>query len=538
MASLNPFTGVLGTRRAAHLLRRTTFGPTRKQIETFATKTCDEAVDELFNIKTITSKPLDPLTAKTWVDDFRKPENSDESFLKRYVISWWLDNAYRDDTVLHKCILFLHQNWITNYTTVDSAIYYDYLKLIEFYATGNYKTLAKKMCFNNSMLSYLNGRYSFPDSPIEDYAREFLELFTIGKENAEGGANYTEDDIKLASSLFTGYKMQVNNDYIDPETGIRAGSEQYWRHDVTDKTFSSHFQNVTITGAKNAADMYREVDDFVALVFSQNETAKNICRKMYRFFVHPNITSEVESDIISPLSSFLMEQDYQIGVTLQKLLKSKHFFDEDDANKKDEIIGAKIKSPLDLLFGTMRFFDIHPPNVNEDIEANYYHFYRKTIQDFFLENTGFRIFKPDNVAGYTPYYQQPDFDRLWINSSSIVARYTLPKMFLENKKVILYGDFYASFDILTWVNNPENISNPADGTVLVDEMIRYLFPENPFGTERFNFFLNEILLGGLSLRNWQMEWNNYKSTGVSDSVLPQLKSLFISILYSQEYQLH
>ncbi|MBX2921258.1 MAG: DUF1800 family protein [Chitinophagaceae bacterium] len=527
----------MGTRKAAHLLRRTTFGPTRKQIENFAIKTANEAVNILLDVIPITSKPIDPATGETWVVDFRKPNNSEDYLLQKYLIGWWLDNARRDDTILHKMIFFLHQNWVTNYDNKISEIFYDYLKLLEYYAIGNYKTLAYKMSLNNSMLIQLDGNTSSASNPNENYAREFLELFTIGRESDSAFETYTENDIKEAAKIFTGFRYSKNNSLIDPDTGIRRCTEVPYTHSFGTKYFSDSFQKRTITSTAGVEDMYTEVSDFVDLVFEQTATAKNICRKLYRYFLYPHISEEAESDIITPLSEILMNNNYELRPVLETLLVSKHFYDEDDSVQTDEFIGAKIKSPLDLLLGTMRFFNILPPDPIANSFDYYDNFYRSTIQIFFLPGGGMDTFSPSTIAGYKPYYQAPDYDRLWMNSSTIIYRYMLGRMLVENKKVLVWGPFFAPFDILAWVDTPENISDPRDGIKVVDELLTFLFPENPKNSSRFDFFLNDLLLGSLSLMNWQMDWDNYKTTGDSTSVVLRLQNLFKGILSSQEYQL-
>lgn len=536
MASLNPFTGVLGTRRAAHLLRRTTFGPTRALIDAYAQKTPAEAVAALVDVQPIHTYPIDHQTNATWVQNFSTSANSEEGYLKQFVIGWWLDNARRDDTILHKMLLFLNQNWTASYKRCDSEIFYDYLKLLEYFAVGSYKTLAIKICFNNAILVYLNGDLNIAESPNENFAREYLELFTIGKGSLEDNTTtYTENDVKEAARVFTGCRYAKSNDITDPDTGIRKCIQSPSRHDTEDKYFSEYFQNTVIQGQNTADGMYTEVSDFVNMVFNKTETAKNICRKMYRYFVYSHISAEVENDIITPLAQLLKSSNYELKPVLTKLLTSLHFYDADDANDKDEIIGAKIKSPLELLFGAMRFFNIQPPNASTNTFEHYYNFYRESVHGFFLENCGMKLFYPDNVAGYPAYYQPPDYDRLWINSATIAKRYTLPRMFLENKRILIPGYFFAPFNILDWVK--ENVSDPGDGTMIVDEITKYIFPEDPANSSRFDFFCHQLLLGSLSLTNWRMEWNNYVTTQDGSSIEPNLQKLFTGILFSQEFQL-
>jgi uncharacterized protein (DUF1800 family) len=364
MPDLSAYTGVLGNRLAAHLLRRTTFGPTKAQILDYATKTPADALNLLLTFSPITNPPIDPVTNTTWINTIPSPPaGSDDVTLRGFVIAWMLDNFRTDNTLRSKMILFLHQNWMVDDESWSSHNMYDYLKLIEFYSLGSYKVLAKKMCRDNRMLVYLNGYQNTGNSPNENYAREFLELFTIGKgpQIAPGNyTNYTEDDIKEAAKLLSGYEYDLNNANVDTDTGIRYCRLTASRHSAASKTFSAAFQNTVIAGTNTTAGMLTELDQYVTLVFNQIETAKNICRKLYRYFIFREITPAVETDIIVPLANILKNNNYNLSIVLNQLLQSKHFYDLDDANALDNKIGAMVKSPLDLVMHATRFFSISP----------------------------------------------------------------------------------------------------------------------------------------------------------------------------------
>jgi len=114
----------------------------------------------------------------------------------------------------HKLVFFLHTCF-----TVAKDSGYDYLKLLDFYAYGSVKTLAKKITFDNAMLYYLDNTTNNKNNPNENYAREFLELFTIlkGPQISEGNyTNYTETDIQQAAKIFSGIKVKPDRDTIDP----------------------------------------------------------------------------------------------------------------------------------------------------------------------------------------------------------------------------------------------------------------------------------------------------------------------------------
>ena len=540
MPDITSYTGVLGNRLAGHLLRRATFGPTKAQIADFATKTPAQALALLLTFNAITAKPIDPVTNATWVDTIPTPTTgSDDTTLRGFVIAWMLDNIRTDDTLRSKMILFLHQNWIVDDESWSSHNMYDYLKLLEFYSLGSYKLLAKKMCRDNRMLTYLNGYQNTGSSPNENYAREFLELFTIGKGPQIGPGdytNYTENDIKEAAKLLSGYEYQLSNTAFDTDTSIRYCKLTASRHSTVNKTFSPAFQNTVITGTNTSTGMLAELDQYITLVFNQPETAKNICRKLYRYFVYRDITPAVETDIIIPLANTLQSNNYNLTAVLNQLLQSKHFYDLDDGVATDNKIGAIVKSPLELVMNTVRFFGISPFTFPGATPATIWdNFYRSGLRENILKNADMFLFSTTTVAGFPAYYLAPKWDRNWFDASSITQRYYLGRCFLENKRLPYSNtSLGVQLDIVTWIRN--NISTPSNGNAIVDELINFLLPEIPDAARR-TYFLNQTLLGTLSLINWQNEWNNYINTGSTTVVKPRLELLFKAILYSQEYQL-
>ncbi len=544
MPDLSAYTGVLGNRLAAHLLRRTTFGPTKAQILDYATKTPADALALLLAFNPISNLPIDPLTNATWVNSIPIPPSppaSDDVELRGYAIAWMLDNFRADNTLRSKMILFLHQNWMVDDESWNSHDMYDYLKRLESYSLGSYKTLAKKMCRDNRMLVYLNGYQNTGDN--ENYAREFLELFTIGKGPQIGPGdytNYTEDDIKEAAKLLSGYQYDLNNTNIDPEINVRRCSVNFWRHSSVNKTFSYAFQNTVIVGTNTEVGILNELEQFVNLVFNQLETAKNICRKLYRYFVYRDISAAVETDIITPLAINLQANNYNLSVALNQLLQSNHFYDLDDANALDNKVGAMVKSPLDLVMNTVRFFGISPHTFPGNTPLTIWdNFYRNGLREGILRNADMFLFSTTTVAGFPAYYLAPKYDKYWFDTSSITQRYYLGRCLLENKRwpYAGYASIGVQINIVTWVrDNITPPNNSTNGSVIVDELINYLLPEIPVAARR-TYYLNQTLLGTLSLINWNNEWNNYLSNGNTSVVKPRLELLFKAILFSQEYQL-
>jgi uncharacterized protein (DUF1800 family) len=545
MASLQPMTGTLGTRLAAHLLRRGSYYINKARIDQFAAMSPSQAVDALFTAAPlIISEPIDPETGQPWINSGVEPA-SDVHDLLQSIGGWWIHEAINDPSIVSKIMLFLHANFvISTEEFYPSRPFFDYLSLLRFYAKGSYKDLSKKMTLDNVMLYYLNGDINTNSEPNENYAREYLELFTIGKGPQLGPddyTNYTEADVAEAAKLLTGFKISdrtlpPNPDDIDPDTGITRGYAYYDDHDSTDKQFSGAFGNMVIAGAVDEDDMFRELNDFVNMVFAQNATAITICRKLYRYFVSSNITTEIESDIIEPLAQTMRTNNYSLEITLKQLLKSQHFYDADDSDNSNEIIGGLLKSPLELLAHTINFFNINVLGPNDNPYEHYYEWYHITVIEDILDKSGMKLFRPLNVAGYPAYYQEPLFHRNWIDSSTILARYSLGEMFVTGMRTLSYGALGGNIQVNMVDFISGIISDPFVGSNIVDELTPYLFPENAI-PERRTYFLDQTLLGNLSQNNWYFEWLTYQNTGNATSVRMKLNDFFKAIVYSREFQL-
>lgn len=548
MASLDTLQGTLGHRRATHLLRRASFRFTKWKVDQMATQTAEEAVDTLvIAFPPDLAQPVydDPQTTTVesvmWINPVGQTPPDQDFNLQRRIIGWWLHEALNDAGVGHKMVFFWHQYLAVTANTLNNFTFYDYLALLRWGALGNFKKLATKIVADNTMLRYLNNDQNTEQNPNENFAREFLELFTIGKgpQIAPGDyTHYTEDDIVQAARVLTGFRTRTQRDQLDPETGIPRGIVQFNRHDTGSKTFSEKFQNTTIQGAANAAGVYTEVSNFVNMVFAQAEVAKNICRRLYRFFVHPNITPAIETDIIAPLADTFRNNNYEIASVLKKLLQSEHFYDADDSDNKDEIVGGMIKSPLDLALSALSFFNIAIPDPITNNYDHYIRFFQQGVIERMLGYANLPLFYPVDVAGYAAYHQAPEYNRNWFNSSSIIARYKLPQMLLTGKRVLGGGpntSIGIKLNIVPWVRDSGVCSDPSDPYVLVRDLLDYMLPET-VDDDRFNYFYNQIFLDNLPASDWTYEWQNYLNTGNEQEVKIALERLVTYIMFSPEYQ--
>ncbi len=552
MASLDPLTGPLGLERAAHLLRRTTMGVTRAEIDTFAAMTATQAVNALLAPSgfAMPPDPLDPANGKTWVYGNDSSKNSTTGgsgdYLRHtYLTGWWLDEAFHNNNAPHiaqKLTFYYHTIFVVDHHAKRSENQFSQMHLFRQYINGSIKTLARKIIMDNSMIEYLDSSSSTKWYPNENFPREVLELFTIGKGEQIGPGDYTtytEYDIQEAARLFTGIKQRnvwddPNNK--DPDTGIPRGYLHAGHHDTTNKTFSSAFNNTTITGGSNDAGIYAEFDAFINMVFSQIATAKNYVRKLYRLLVHSEITTEVENDIISPLATILYNNNYELLKIVEPLLKSKHFYDADDSNSNDEFIGAKILSPMEWFIKTMRFFKIDRPDEATNRYKHYHEFYRDTVLRFVLLEANMDLWSPPSVAGYKAYHQAPSFSKSWISANTLPFRYKFLDMLYTGQKLLTWGSIHVTFNPMNFVDDPSNVSDPRNAVTLVKEITDYAFPK-PLDTTRFNYFLNDLLLDNLTQTNWSMEWDNYILTGNDNAVRPQIEKLIRGIVQSPEFQL-
>ncbi|MCS6928107.1 MAG: DUF1800 domain-containing protein [Saprospiraceae bacterium] len=549
MASLNTLQGALGRRRAAHLLRRASFRYTRARIDELAKLDATEAVDNLLQLAPLQlEQPV--YAAKSappapWINPPKPPSEplpAEDDTLKWYVIGWWLNEALHDPGAGHRMAFFFHQYLSVTPDAGTSMTFFDYLMLLRWGCLGNFKKLVTKMILDNGMLEYINNNQNYASNPNLNYAREFFELHTIGAGPVAGPndyTNYTEHDIQQAARVLTGFSNARRHQYQDPETGIPAGRAYPQSHDFGTKTFSARFNNAVIKPpTHDAAGMYAELHALVDMVFAQEETARLFCRRLYRYFVGRDIDAEIENDIIAPLAQTFREENFEIKPVVKRLLTSEHFYDADDANSANENVGALIRSPLDLVLHTLSFFNVPIPDPLTKTKEHYETFWRDGIQWRLLDWAGMFLFYPPDVAGYPSYYQAPDYQRQFFNSSTVIARYKWPEMLITGTHAWGPGakePLGTRFDFAAWLRDSGVISEPGNSAVLVQELLQYLYPEEP-DLERFDYFHDEILLNGLPSAAWTNIWLDYLSTGDDSEVRIPLRRLFNALLYAPEYQ--
>ena len=545
MASLTPIAGQLGFDNAAHLLRRATFGPTKTEIESFATMDVTTALNTLLTTLATPAPPNDPQTGANWLPKPGETNSGDDSLFE-YFQAWFIELMRTTGTNLReRMVFFLHSHMPADHMVIQNStsLYYQNA-LYRQYAFGSFKELFGKVCVDNAMLEYIDNTLNDKDVPNENFAREMFELYSIGKGEQVGPedyTNYTETDIKEAARVLTGFKINFEFDTIDADTGLPRGKAADTptsiasRHDSGTKTFTSKFLGTSIApnptlmvGAEATEEgAIDEISQMMDMIFAQEETAKFICRKLYRFFVYYKINQDIEDTIITPLATTLRNNNYELSYVLRDLLSSQHFFD----TGAEATSGAIIKSPLDLVIGTFRLFNIAMPTDLDDLYNFAYG--RGILRD--LKNQGMKFYTPIDVAGYPPYHQVPAFNRNWVSPNWIARRYQFGYQIfngVENEG----GTLVYKLDIVPFVDNAANISDPTSASTIVSELITLMFPK-PVPAERSAYFLNTVFLDGNMESHWTDEWSAYKSGG-DDTVVRGILETFVGgMMQSPEYQL-
>jgi uncharacterized protein (DUF1800 family) len=260
------------------------------------------------------------------------------------------------------------------------------------------------------MLYYLDGWTSKRTHPNENYARELMELFTLGVVDKDGNPNYTEDDIHEVAKALTGYTI----DFQATTPDVMLTKYQITNHDNSLKT---PFPD---TGAPKAAyglassGQSGVVDILDALFqYKADKLAYYICSKLYQFFVYHEI-GDAENAIIEQMATTFKNSNWELKPVIAQLLKSEHFFDPEN-------IGAEIKSPYDYTIGLMRMLNIPL----DDLSNGTLWYYLNAMEQ--------SVFDPPNVKGWPGYHN-------WLSTTTLPYRNTYLAGPLTNQgKIRAYG---------------------------------------------------------------------------------------------------
>lgn len=363
-----------------HLLSRASFGPTLSQItslETLDTQRLWNSISKkrkFVPLNFINSPLIESYRAKAKTDVAIKNKLSKLKIeLDRELNLLYLNQLIKSDDPLREKMSFFWHGHFAN--RISYAIYANQLiNDIRENAVGNFKDLLLKVCQSTAMLQFLNNQQNKKGHPNENFARELMELFTLGR------GNYTEKDIKESARSFTGWGYDSNGDF----------TFKIKNHDTGTKEFLGKKGNFN-------------GNDIINIILEQKATAVFITTKIYQFFVN-QIPDKI---IIQQLANRFYDSSYNIKSLLEDIFTASWFFD-----KKN--IGNRIKSPIELIAGLYRLFELELENPERIIS------YQSLL--------GQKLFSPPNVAGW------PN-GKAWIDSSSLLYRMRLPQILLGLKSM-------------------------------------------------------------------------------------------------------
>ncbi|HMU45542.1 MAG TPA: DUF1800 domain-containing protein [Chitinophagaceae bacterium] len=279
---------------------------------------------------------------------------------------YWMHEMVNTASQLREKMAFF---WHGHFACRNLNVFYQQglLDVIRRNALGNFGDLLKEVSKSAAMLFFLNNQQNRKGQPNENFAREVMELFTMGR------GNYTEKDIKEAARAFTGWGANVKGEFVF-------------------RRFQHDFGGKTVLGRSGNFDG----EDVLNILLEEKQTAKHITGKLYKFLVN----EDTDEEKVNWLSDRFYQNNYDISKLLEDIFTSEWFYDEKN-------IGTKIKSPVELLVGIQRML----PMKLENEEAL-----------MLLQRVlGQLLFYPPNVAGWPG-------GKAWIDSSSLMMRMRIPKL--------------------------------------------------------------------------------------------------------------
>lgn len=495
--SMAPYVGPWTKAEAAHLLKRTMFGPTNQQMLDAVAAGMNSTVSTLLQIPAVdqplTYDPAETISAygTTWVTSVY-PSNVSEAVLVenariKSLGAWMLKRINTEQySIAEKMCLFWHNHFGVTASS-DSRATYNYLMLLRQHALGNVKQLIKDITIDPCMLQFLNGASNTLYSPNENYARELLELFTVGKglQIGEGDySNYTEADVAAGAKILTGYLvLGMRSDTVTTPYANFAPI----LHDTSTKQLSYHFDNVTVGNA--GANEYA---NYIDIIFQEPSVANFISTELYRYFVNYDLTQDVLDNVIPVMAQTMIDNNYEILPVLDELFKSEHFYDV-------SLRGSIIRGPLEMMFGILNA-TTSVPNYDLTINSDMY-----LAMYWLAESMGQAYAAPPSVAGWTAYYQAPAFSKLWINSTTIKTRFDISTAVTVFTGLPVGGENFK-VNALGFLNA---LSLPNNATAVIDDICDVFCPK-PIGAGQ-KLILKNLLTNSLGDAEWELQYDAYNA---------------------------
>lgn len=371
-------------RKNQHLLWRAGFGPMAEMGTTLGSM----STTELYGLlkKSAQNSPQNINTATPILIDgepvinYRKLTKEQRQYLRRQAkvdiknlnLAWFNKMEGSEAQLREKMSLFWHGHFACRIQNIYSQ--QQLLNTIRENALGNFGDLLRKVSKSSAMLAFLNNQQNRKQHPNENFAREVMELFTLGR------GNYTEEDVKEGARAFTGWGFDNKFEF------------------VFRKIFHDHDTKIFLGQKGNFNG-----DDIIDIILKQKQCALFITKKIYRFFVN----EKINESRCKTLADNFYKNNYNIQSLLDDIFMSNWFYDEEN-------IGNKIKSPLELLTGIRRLIPMSLQNPQ--------------LWLLLQQSLGQLLFYPPNVAGWPGGYN-------WIDSSSLMLRMKIPQVITNSTTI-------------------------------------------------------------------------------------------------------
>jgi uncharacterized protein (DUF1800 family) len=373
---------------AGHLLVRAGFGGTSSDIQRLADQGLQHSVEKFLEPATIGTTPptwADPTSLRDLIEKVRSATTPEENISARRafaqanqaemadLIEWWTNQmAETDAPLLEKMTLFWHGHFATSAEKIRPA-YKMWLQnqTLRSHALGNFGVLTKAISRDPAMLIWLDLATSQKENPNENFARELMELFTLGE------GHYTENDIKESAKAFTGYR-------INPlEQQFRFAPKQF---DPSIKVFFG--RSGPWTG-----------DQIIDIILAQPQCAKFIVNKLWRFFAY----EDPDAGLVDALAARFREAHYELRPLLLTIFTAEEFY-------SDRAKNALVKSPVQYLVQARRSLGVELPK-------------GRALENIYRQ-LGQIPFYPPNVKGW-------DGGKSWINTGTLTYRYHLSQLLIS-----------------------------------------------------------------------------------------------------------
>lgn len=376
---------------AAHLLSRAGFGGSPKDVESLHGRGLDGAVDSLLSAPDDAdifpppdaSIPQDLLALRKGMEGKSAEEKKAAQMAQRKETQqkmaglrmWWLDRMrWSPFPAREKAVLFWHGHWATSAEKVRDAFpMWQQNETLRAHALGRFEPLAKEISRDPAMMRYLDLVQSKSGKPNENFARELMELFTLGE------GHYSEDDVKGGARAFTGYR-------INPQTQQFLFAAR--QHDGESKSFF---------GFEGDFDG----DDIIGFLVADPQCARFLSRKLWVFYGSENPSPE----LVEALAGTYRRENMDTGRLLGAMFRSREFY-------RPDVMGRQIKGPVQWLVQACKELDLPIPADASGI----------------LRQLGQTPFAPPNVKGW-------DGGRSWISSATLLLRYNIAGRIVNDRRL-------------------------------------------------------------------------------------------------------